>query len=891
MQGEPARPSARRANIPGMRRPFRLRCTLRRIGGAAAGALVLAAGAISATAVPASAAPAGTPMAASVLGEDPIGPGVFRFPQGVAVDPTNGNVFVADQYSGVIQVFDGNGNFRFRFGARALRGETGRLGVIGGISVDRSGHVWVLDSEFDRIQVFSAQNGQYLTSFGDATQFRVSRYGTRPDSGIAAGGLVVSQQTPSSSILVWVADSGNDRILRFAFGPQTLRPYGPPKQTSKVTTPLARPQGVGVNAAATRLYVPDNQNHRVYVLSAKTLERVAVFGANGKQPGQFDAPYDAAVDAGRRAQLYVADNLNGRVNVFDAVTLQYVGTFGGDGRRVGRFSIVRSVASNPSDPSGGVWVADTSNNRIQRVSRTGEILAAWGIQGRGPGYFTRPRGVAFHPDGRVFVADTFDSRVVGFTAEGGYYGQYGRVSSATGHAAPGGEPNELLLPAAVTIGPRGEIWVADGHNNRLVRYAEGGSVLGTIEAGGIRRPTGLATGPGGSVYVASSFSNQILRFTADGRPPTVVRGINRPSAVAVQLSTDTVYATSLRTVVNATTGARIRNPEGSTTWDRPQGIAVTSSGVLYVSEQRPATANGSRVLRGAPDGNGGYRWETLATEGTGINQVIDPANLALSFDERTLLVADAGNNRVLRLDAPGSGPSVRQPLTVQIDGGVLRGRVTSEPRGIDCGTDCSQLFGPSQRIQLAVWDHPRSQFAGWGGACAAAGVERNCYVTMEQAQNVVAKFVPVPPPPVRLTDLSVSPTQWHLTRKKTKTRRTLKSRQATVATLKIRLTQPATGNLEVLQARPGRRRGSGASATCVKVAAKTRLSAKQRCTRFARLPVSQKLRLIEGRTAAEVGTRFGKRTLTPGRYRLRLTVTDEAGNTAVAETKTITLTR
>lgn len=850
---------------------------------------MLAAGTGALVAAPASAAPAGTPMTASVLGEDPIGPGVFRFPQGVAVDPTNGNVFVADQYSGVVQAFDGNGNFRFRFGARALRGELGRMGVVGGISVDRSGHVWVLDSEFDRIQIFSARDGQFLTSFGDASQFRVSRYGTRPDSGIAAGGLVVSQQTPSSSILVWVADSGNDRILRFAFGPQTLRPYGPPKVTSKTTTPLARPQGVGVNAAATRLYVPDNQNHRVYVLSAKTLERVGVFGSNGRQPGQFDAPYDAAVDASRPAQLYVADNLNGRVNVFDAVTLQYVGTFGGDGRRVGRFSIVRSVASNPSDKNGGLWVADTSNNRIQRVSRTGEIVGAWGIQGRGPGYFTRPRGVTFHPDGRIFVADTFDSRVAGFTAEGGYFGQYGRVSSATGHAAPGGERNEMLLPAAVTIGPRGEIWVADGHNNRLVRYAEGGEVLGTVTSGGLRRPTGLATGPEGSVYVASSFSNQILRFASDGGTPTVVRGINRPSAVAVQLNTNTVYATSLRTVVNATTGARIRNPEGGTTWDRPQGIAVTSDGTLYVSEQRPATANGSRVLRGAPDGNGGYRWETIAIEGTGVGQVIDPANLSLSLDQRTLLVADAGNNRILRFDAPGNAPAVRQPLRVQIDGGVLRGRVTSEPRGIDCGTDCSQLLGPSQIVQLAVWEHPRSQFAGWGGACAAAGTARNCYVTMEQAKDVVAKFVPVPPPPVRLTGLSLSTTKWHLTRTKTKTRRTLKSRQATVATLKIRLTQPATGNLAVLQARPGRKRGSGASAQCVRVSSKTRLSAKQRCTRFVRLPMAQKLRLIEGRTAADVSPRFGRRTLTPGRYKLRLTVTDEAGNTAEAETKTITL--
>ncbi|MFA4930086.1 MAG: NHL repeat-containing protein, partial [Patulibacter sp.] len=796
----------------------------------------------------------------------------------------------ADQYSGVVQVFNAFGEFRFRFGARALRGETGRMGVIGGISVDRSGHVWVLDSEYDRIQVFSAKDGQFLTSFGDASTFRVSQYGTRADSGIAAGGLVVSQKTPASSIIMWVADSGNDRLLRYVFSPQTLRPYGPPKSTTSVDTPLARPQGVGVNPAGTRVYVPDNQNHRVYVLDARTLERIQVFGSNGKQPGQFSAPYDAAVDAGRPSQLYVADNLNGRVNVFDAVTLEYTGTFGGDGRRVGKFSIVRAVASNPDFRSGGVFVADSSNNRIQRVSRTGEILAAWGIHGRGAGYFTRPRGVMYHPDGRIFVADTFDQRVAQFAPDGTFVAQFGRISSATGHAAPGSKPNELLLPSAVTVDQTGVIWIADSNNNRLVWYSEGGEVLGTTRAAGMRRPTGLATAPDGSVYVASSFSNQILRFAERGASPTVVRGVNRPSAVAVQAD-GTVFATSLRTVINAKTGARIRSPEGSTTWDAPQGIAVARDGTLYVSELRPKTPQGSRVLRGMPIGSGNYRWESIATESSDLSGVMDPANLSLSPDERTLLVADAGNNRIIRFDAPGSAPPITQTLTVALGGGPLRGRVYSEPRGIDCGTDCSQQIGTGRLVTMTTQTYSGSRFVGWGGACAAAGTAPQCTVTMDQAQQVAAIFEAVPPPPVQIRSLSISPTRWHLTRAKTKTRRTLASRQATRSKLTIRLSQPATGRLEVFEARSGRKIGSGPSARCAQVSGKTRVTRSRQCTRFVRLPVTRTLRLLEGRTTAELTPRIGGRTLKPGRYRLRLTVTDVAGNTAVADTKSITLTR
>ncbi|MBF6620655.1 MAG: NHL repeat-containing protein [Patulibacter sp.] len=861
---------------------------LRRTGRALLASVLLATGMVAGAAVSASAAPFGTPMAASLLGEDPIAPGVFRFPQGVAVDPTNGNVFVADQYSGVIQVFNGYGQFRFRFGARALRGERGRLGVIGGISVDRSGHVWVLDSEYDRVQVFSAKDGQFLTSFGDSTKFRVSQYGTRDDSGIASGGLVVSQKTPTSSIIMWVADSGNDRLLRYVFNPQTLRPHGPPKSTGS-KTPLDRPQGVGVNPGGTRVYVPDNRNHRVYVLNATTLERVHVFGVYGKQPGEFSAPYDAAVDAARPSQLYVADNLNGRVNVFDAVTLEYTGTFGGDGRRVGKFSIVRAVASNPAFRSGGVFVADSSNNRIQRVSRTGEILAAWGIHGRGAGYFTRPRGVMYHPDGRIFVADTFDSRIAQFDPDGTFVAQFGRISSATGHAAPGSAQDEMLLPSAVTVDTTGVIWVADSNNNRLVMYNRGGEVISSTRALGMRRPMGLAAAPDGSVYVASSFSNQILKFRRDAAP-TVVRGIRRPSAVAVQAD-GTVYATSLRTVVNVTTGARIRSPEGKTTWDRPQGIAVARDGTMYVSELRPGTLQGSRVVRGEPIGDGAYRWEAIAGESSDIGGVMDPANLSLSPDERTLLVADAGNNRIMRLDAPGSAPPVTQTLSVALGGGPLRGRVYSEPQGIDCGTDCTQQIGFGRPVTLTVRAYSGSRFVGWGGACAAAGTAPQCTVAMNQAQQVAAIFEPVPPPPVKIRSLSVSPTRWHLTRTKTKTRRTLKSRQATRAQLRIRLNEPAKGRLEVLQARPGRKRGSGAGATCVKPRSGSRVSSNRRCTRFVRLPVTRTLRLLEGLTKAEVSSRIDGRTLSPGRYRLRLTVTDEAGNTAVDETKSITLTR
>src|ERR1700712_4463362 len=86
----------------------------------------------------ASASAAPTPLSPSTVGEVAQGHGVFRFPQAVAVASGGGRVFVGDQYSSVVQAFDGQGNWLFSVGSRAARDEAGRIGVVGGVAVDQS---------------------------------------------------------------------------------------------------------------------------------------------------------------------------------------------------------------------------------------------------------------------------------------------------------------------------------------------------------------------------------------------------------------------------------------------------------------------------------------------------------------------------------------------------------------------------------------------------------------------------------------------------------------------------------------------------------------------------------------------------------------------------------
>jgi sugar lactone lactonase YvrE len=870
-------------HVPRFRRPQALRS---RVALAVLPLLALSAPAVGTTTAHA----AGPPLTPSAIGEDPATPGVFRFPQAVGIDQRNGNVFVADQYSGVVKAFGPNGEPRFAFGGRAERGEAGRLGVVGGVAVDKAGHVFVLDSENDRIQVFSADDGRYLLTFGQNHGLKLSNTSSRPDGGISAGGIAVSQRRAGDQIVVFVADAGNDRVLRYGLDPSTVRPYAYPRSSADAGINLKRPQGVSVDGAGTRLFIPDNQNHRVLVVEASTFKVIGEAGSFGKGLGQFQFPYDTALDA--RNQLYVGDNINGRVNVFDGGSLDLLGTFGGTGYRVGRFSIVRAVATNQSDPAGGVWVADTANNRIQRMSAEGKVLSAWGVAGRSAGFYSRPRGVAFRPDGGIEVADTFAHRISVMEPDGTVTGVFGRISKLNGFAAPGSDTsNQLLVPSGVAYDTLGGSWVADTFNNRLVRFDNAGNVVAATVDGALSRPRGVAAAPDGTVF-ATEGRGRLVRVSPDGGITTVRTGLNRPAAVAVTPQGTAIVA-SARIVLDDATGKRIASPDGQY-WDTPQGLAVGPDGTLYVAEARPKTPGGARVLRGTPQGDGGYAWETVAGEGTGLGQVIDPANLALSADGRTLLVADAGNNRVQRFDAPGVGPAPRHRLTVALGGGSTLGTVSSAPGGIDCGTDCTQLLGANRTVTLTAKAHPDAQFSGWGGDCAFAGTHPVCEIGASRDLNVSATFAPVPPPPVKLSSLTVSTARWHLPRKavrKAKGRKARKAQPSTTAKMVVRLTQDARVRLFVEQSRVGKTVGTGAGRRCARVSRPERLKKKQRCTRWALLPTRRNLRLIAGTTTVDVKPRFPGRTLRPGLYRLRATATDPQGNVSTRTSRRIRITR
>ena len=819
----------------------------------------------------AAAAPALTP---SVVGETPVAGGVFRFPQAVAFSPGGATVYVADQYSGVVQAFGRDGTPRGTFGARAIRREPGRLGTVGGVATDKDGRVYVLDSENDRVQVFTP-GGALIAAWGDSSIFDLSTNPNSVTAGISASGIAVAQAAPGAAPVVYVADQGRNRVGRFTLDPSTLQPAGAPV-FSDPALGLLHPQGVALDPAATRVYVADDDNDRVVVLTPDTLAFVAQVGSHGTGPGQFQNPYDVAVDGA--GQLYVGDNLNNRVDVFDAATLGFKATFGQFGRLVGGFSIVRSVGGLADDPRGGVDVADTANNRIQALDAAGDLLAAWGIAGRGAGYVTRPGGVAFTPGGGIAAADTFDHRIERFSPDGAFAGQLGLISQFNGFATAGSAPGQFNTPRGVAYDAAGDAWIADTGNNRVQEESPAGAVLATFAASA---PQGIAVDRIGNVFVANTGAGNVLRIAPGAAAPTVVRsGLTQPAAVAPD-GAGGVYVADAASVV-APDGSAVASPDAPAPWDHPSGLAYdAATDALYVAEDRPGTADGARIVRRVA---GLWDPAPLATEGTGAAQVIDPGGLALSADGGTLAVADTGNDRVLRFDVPGRTPGPLPELTVRV-APLTGGMVTSLPLGIACATDCAQHYSAGSQVTLTAQPAVGLALAGWTGACAPAGTAPTCTVTMAGAQSAAATFAAPPPPavapapapapprpvpPVRITSVAIVPSRLHRARA---ARRGRAAQRATRARVTVRTTRAASLTILVQAGRPGARRGS----QCVAASRAARRRGRA-CTRFVTLRGTRTVAAPRGVGRFVLAPARQGRALAPGRYRLAVSALDAAGN-------------
>lgn len=128
-----------------------------------------------------------------------------------------------------------------------------------------------------------------------------------------------------------------------------------------------------------------------------------------------------------------------------------------------------------------------------------------------------------------------------------------------------------------------------------------------------------------------------------------------------------------------------------------------------------------------------------------------------------------------------------EPVTLSVSTtGEGVGSVTSDPAGIDCGTDCAEEYEPGTVVSLTATPAAGSSFTGWAGACTGVGA---CSVTMDQVRSVTAGFAQVA---LDVSDVGVSPRAFH--RGGNQTRPELEWTLSEAADLRIKVRQLCHGD-------------------------------------------------------------------------------------------------
>ncbi|MAG34976.1 MAG: hypothetical protein CL878_01800, partial [Dehalococcoidia bacterium] len=330
------------------------------------------------------------------------------------------------------------------------------------------------------------------------------------------------------------------------------------------------PRGVAVDSSGT-VYVADRSNYSIRVVTAagvvSTLAgQVGSFGSDDGtgSAARFSFPEGVAVDIG--GTVYVADTVNHTIRKVtpSGVVTTLAGSAGNSGSADGTGSTARfnSPFSVAVDSGGMVYVADGNNHTIRKVTTSGVVTTLAGFAGSsgstdGTGSsarFNGPRGVAVDGSGAIYVADTNNHAIRKVTAAGvvtTLAGQAGSFGSDDGV----GTAARFKNPLRVAVDNDGTVYVSDFSNHTIRRITASGVVTtlagsagisgsadGTSSSARFNGPVGVAVaGTGGTLFVADRFNNTIRRVEV---PPA---STPTPTATLTPTPTNTPTATSTPT--------------------------------------------------------------------------------------------------------------------------------------------------------------------------------------------------------------------------------------------------------------------------------------------------------------------------------------------------------
>ncbi len=313
---------------------------------------------------------------------------------------------------------------------------------------------------------------------------------------------------------------------------------------------------------------------------------------------------------------------------------------------------------------------------------------------------------------------------------GGYFGGAGASVGGGGGGGSGHGPAGTTFRSGINDGD-GFASITYGASSQELSVSRAGGGSGTVTS----TPAGIACGADCSEFFADGTEVSLAVspgpgsvFTGWGGACTGTGGctVTMDQARSVSASFEPVPVPGVAGLTVTRTG----EGSGSVSSD-PAGIACGADCVQEYEAGTPVS------LTATPDSGSEFAgWSGACTGTGGCTVTMDqPRSVSAAFEP---------------VPAPGE---VR--LSVTRTG---QGSVSSDPAGIECGTDCTEDYEAGTVVSLNATPAAGSSFAGWGGACAGAN---NCVVTMDQARSVTATFEPVAVAALDLSDVRVSPHRFH----------------------------------------------------------------------------------------------------------------------------------
>ncbi len=528
----------------------------------------------------------------------------FFHPLGIAVDSAT-NLYVADYGNHLIRKITPLRVVTTLAGSAGVAGfanATGTAAVFDepeAVAVDPSGNVYVADTGNAAIRL--------ITSGGVVSTFAGSPGSLGSTDGTGTGALFYQPAgiAITSAGTLYVSDYFNNTVRSISPGGTVITVAGLAGTTGSTdgigsSARFWNPQGVAVNSTGT-IYVADTANSTIRVMtSAGVVTTFAGSPSEGSANGasssaRFYNPRNIAVDTS--SNLYVADTQNSVIRKITPLGVVSIlaGTVGvaGSVDGLGTSALLSGPQGVAVDGAGNIYVADTGNHTIRKITSSGMVSTLAGLAGN-PGnadgtgtgaHFYGPAGVALDSANNVYVADTWNHTIRKITPGGvsstlaGLAGTYGTFDGTNSSARFNG-------PTGVAVDSSGNVYVAD-YNNDTIRKVTPAGVVTTLagwaaiwgNADGSNgnalffEPAGISVDNSGHLYVVDSGNHTLRKVTPSGTNWVV-------STVA-----------GLAGVSGSTDGTG-----GAAEFYYPAGVAVDGTGHVYVAD----SANNTIRSQGIP---------------------------------------------------------------------------------------------------------------------------------------------------------------------------------------------------------------------------------------------------------------------------------------------------